>query len=192
MTKIVLASSSRYRQDLLKKLLLEFDSVSPGIVEMPEPGEKPDCQALRLAKEKAAAVAQRFPDRLIVGSDQVAVLDGKRLVKPMTRDNAIRQLSAASGRCVEFYTAVCVLHRATGEMKAEIDRCLVHFRKLCREEIERYVDRDHPLDCAGGFKSEGLGIVLFERFEGNDPNALVGLPLIRLARMLESFGVQVI
>lgn len=110
----------------------------------------------------------------------------------MTRDNAIRQLRAASGRCVVFYTAVCVLNTATGDMKAEIDRCLVHFRELSDKEIERYVDREQPFDCAGGFKSEGLGIVLFERFEGEDPNALVGLPLIRLARLLESFGVQVI
>lgn len=192
MTKIVLASSSTYRQDLFKKLGLEFDSISPGISETPKVNEKPDCQALRLAQEKAAAAAPGFPDALIIGSDQVAVLCGKQLVKPMTRDNAIRQLRAASGRCVVFYTAVCVLNTATGDMKAEIDRCLVHFRELSDKEIERYVDREQPFDCAGGFKSEGLGIVLFERFEGEDPNALVGLPLVRLARLLESFGVQVI
>jgi len=192
MTKIVLASSSSYRQHLLEKLGLKFESVSPEISETAKVDETPNCLALRLAKEKAAAVGSRFPDSLIIGSDQVAVLNGKQLVKPMSRDNAVRQLRAASGQCVEFYTAVCVLNTATGEMKADIDRCLVHFRKLSDKEIERYVDRERPFDCAGGFKSEGLGIVLFERFEGEDPNALIGLPLIRLARLLESFGVAVI
>ncbi|HYE37056.1 MAG TPA: nucleoside triphosphate pyrophosphatase [Methylocaldum sp.] len=187
-----MASGSIYRQDLLRKLGLSFDAVSPGITETPEADEAPDRLALRLAKEKAAAVAHRFPDSLIIGSDQVAVLSGKQLTKPMTRDNTVRQLRAASGRCVTFYTAVCVLKTSTGEMKADIDRCLVHFRKLTDREIERYVDREQPFDCAGGFKSEGLGIVLFERFEGEDPNALIGLPLIRLARLLESFGMAVI
>jgi septum formation protein len=192
MTKIVLASSSSYRQDLLKKLGLQFESVSPEISETAKNDERPDCLALRLAKEKAVAVGSRFPDSLIIGSDQVAVLNGKQLIKPMSRDNAIRQLRAASGRCIAFYTAVSTLNTATGEIKADIDRCLVHFRTLSDKEIERYVDRDQPFDCAGGFKSEGLGIVLFEKFEGEDPNALIGLPLIRLCRLLESFGVTVI
>jgi septum formation protein len=192
MTKIVLASSSSYRQDLLKKLGLQFESVSPEISETAKNDESPDCLALRLAKEKAVAVGSRFPDSLIIGSDQVAVLNGKQLIKPMSRDNAIRQLRAASGRCIAFYTAVSTLNTATGEIKADIDRCLVHFRTLSDKEIERYVDRDQPFDCAGGFKSEGLGIVLFEKFEGEDPNALIGLPLIRLCRLLESFGVTVI
>ncbi|MGX2039195.1 Maf family protein [Methylocaldum sp. MU1018] len=192
MTKIVLASGSAYRQDLLRKLGLRFDSVSPGIPETPKTDEKPDCLALRLAKEKASALAPRFPDSLIIGSDQVAVLNGKQLTKPMTRDNTIRQLRASSGRCVTFYTAICVLNTATGEMKADIDRCSVCFRILTDGEIERYVDREQPFDCAGGFKSEGLGIVLFERFEGEDPNGLIGLPLIRLTRLLKSFGIAVI
>jgi len=192
MAKIVLASGSSYRQDLLKKLELEFESVSPGISETPEAGEKPERLAVRLAKEKAASVGSRFPDSLIIGSDQVAILNGKQLTKPMNRENAVRQLRAASGQSVAFYTAISVLNTATGEMKADLDRCRVHFRKLSDREIERYVDRERPFDCAGGFKSEGLGIVLFERFEGEDPNALIGLPLIRLARLLESFGVAVI
>lgn len=192
MTKIVLASSSTYRQALLKKLGLKFNAVSPGVVETPHFDESPESQALRLAKEKAAAVAPRFPDSLIIGSDQVAVLNGKQLVKPMTRDKAIRQLRESSGRCVAFYTAVCVLNAATGEMKTDIDRCAVYFRTLSDQEIERYVDRERPFDCAGGFKSEGVGIVLFEKFEGKDPNALIGLPLIRLARLLASFRVEVI
>ncbi|CAI8916409.1 Maf family protein [Methylocaldum szegediense] len=192
MTKIVLASSSTYRQDLLKKLGLEFEAVSPRVVETPGFDESPDNQALRLAKEKAAAAAPRFPESLIIGSDQVAVLNGRQLVKPMTRDNAIRQLRESSGQRVAFYTAVSVLHTTTGEMKTDIDRCAVYFRSLDDREIERYVDRERPFDCAGGFKSEGLGIVLFEKFEGEDPNALVGLPLIRLARLLTSFGIRVV
>lgn len=192
MTKIVLASSSTYRQSLLKKLGLEFEAVSPEVAEIPDFNEGPDSQALRLAKEKAAAVAPRFPDSLIIGSDQVAVLNGRQLVKPMTRDNAIRQLRESSGECVAFYTAACVLNATTGEMKTDIDRCAVYFRSLSDQEIERYVDRERPFDCAGGFKSEGLGIVLFEKFEGEDPSALVGLPLIRLARLLTSFGVRAI
>jgi septum formation protein len=192
MTKIVLASSSTYRQSLLKKLGLEFEAVSPEVAEIPYFNESPDSQALRLAKEKASAVAPRFPNSLIIGSDQVAVLNGRQLVKPMTRDNAIRQLRESSGECVAFYTAACVLNATTGEMKTDIDRCAVYFRSLSDQEIERYVDRERPFDCAGGFKSEGLGIVLFEKFEGEDPSALVGLPLIRLARLLTSFGVRAI
>jgi septum formation protein len=190
--KLVLASSSPYRQNLLKKLGLPFDAVAPGVAETPLDGEAPDALAMRLAEEKAQAVAQRFPDSLVIGSDQVAVLDGEQLTKPMSRDNALNQLRKASGRSVIFYTALCVMNSATGAAKADLDRCTVVFRTLADVQIERYVDRDRPFDCAGGFKAEGLGIVLFERIEGDDPNALVGLPLIRLTRLLEAFGVTVI
>jgi septum formation protein len=154
--------------------------------------EPPDALAPRLAAEKALAVARRFPDHLVIGSDQVAVLDGELLGKPVTRDNAIHQLRKASGRSVRFYTALCVANAATGEIKTDLDLCTVVFRPLADGQIARYVDREQPYDCAGAFKSEGLGIALFERIEGEDPNALIGLPLIRLIRLLEAFGVEVL
>jgi septum formation protein len=190
--RLILASSSPYRQELLGKLGLPFDSVAPGIPERPLDQEPPDVLALRLATEKALAVARRCADSLVIGSDQVAVLDGEQLAKPLNRDNAIRQLTKASGRTVQFHTALCVANSASGETKTDVDLCSVVFRPLSDEQIERYVDRDRPFECAGGFKSEGLGIVLFERIEGDDPNALVGLPLIRLVRLLEAFGVAVL
>jgi len=147
---------------------------------------------MRLAQEKAAAVAQQFPEDLIIGSDQVAMLAGQQLTKPGGRANAIRQLRAASGQAVTFYTSVCVLNSATNESGTDLDRTIVHFRPLTNAQIEAYVDRDQPFDCAGGFKSESLGVVLFEKIEGEDPNALIGLPMIRLIRLLETFGVTVI
>ncbi len=189
---IILASTSPYRRELLGKLGLRFETAAPGVAETPLPGEHPAALARRLAEAKALAVARGFPGSLIVGSDQVAVLDGEQLGKPMHRDNAIAQLRKASGRPVAFYTALCVMDSASLETKTEMDLCRVVFRTLSTDQIERYVDRDRPYDCAGGFKSEGLGIALFERFEGEDPNALVGLPLIRLTRLLEAFGVAVL
>ncbi len=190
--KIILASTSPYRRELLAKLGLPFECAAPGVDEAPLPGEAPPALAARLAEAKAWAVARGFPGGLIIGSDQVAGLDGEKLGKPMSRDNTIAQLRKASGRAVEFYTALCVANPATREAKTEVDCCTVVFRALSPAQIERYVDRDRPFDCAGGFKSEGLGIALFERIEGGDPNALVGLPLIRLTRMLEAFGVEVL
>ncbi|MGZ8246633.1 Maf family protein [Methylomagnum sp.] len=190
--RLILASTSSYRRALLEKLGLPFDTAAPEVAETPQAGEAPADLALRLATEKALAVAHRHPGSLIIGSDQVADLDGEPLGKPITRDNTIRQLKNASGRSVRFYTALCVANAATGETRTDIDVCTVIFRALTDEQIERYVDRDRPFDCAGGFKAEGLGIVLFERIEGEDPNALIGLPLIRLVRLLEGFGVGVI
>jgi septum formation protein len=190
--KLILASTSPYRRHLLEKLGLPFEAVAPGVDETPLDGEAPDALALRLAQEKALAVARKFPGSLVVGSDQVAVLDGERLGKPLDRDTAAGQLRRASGRSVAFYTALCAADSAAGESRSGLDRCAVVFRTLTEGQIQRYVDRDRPFDCAGGFKSEGLGIALFERFEGEDPNALVGLPLIRLTRMLEDLGVAVL
>lgn len=190
--KIILASTSPYRRELLAKLRLPFDYAAPGVDETPLPGEAPQALAMRLAEAKALAVAQGFPGGLVIGSDQVAVLDGEKLGKPVNRDNTIAQLRKASGRSVEFHTALCVVDSDTLATRTESDRCTVVFRELTPAQIERYVDRDRPYDCAGGFKSEGLGIALFERFEGEDPNALVGLPLIRLTRLLEAFGVEVL
>jgi septum formation protein len=188
----MLASTSAYRRALLEKLGLPFDTAAPDVDESPRPGEPPAALAQRLATAKALAVASRHPDSLVIGSDQVADLDGEPLGKPLTRANTISQLQNASGRSVRFYTALCVANSATGDIKTDLDVCTVVFRPLTDTQIERYVDRERPLDCAGGFKSEGLGIVLFERIEGEDPNALVGLPLIRLVRLLEAFGVGVI
>lgn len=190
--RLILASTSAYRRTLLEKLGLSFGVAAPDVDESPRPGEAPAALAQRLATAKAQAVARRHPDSLVIGSDQVADLDGEPLGKPLTRDNTLRQLKNASGRSVRFYTALCVAESATGDIKTDLDVCTVVFRSLTDAQIERYVDRERPFDCAGGFKSEGLGIALFERIEGEDPNALVGLPLIRLARLLEGFGIRVI
>jgi len=189
---LVLASSSSYRKALLDKLGLPYETASPDIDEAPHPAEAPESQARRLATEKARVLAGRFPAHLIIGSDQVAVAAGLRLGKPGSRENAIAQLRASAGKSVVFHTALCVLNSQTGETQVDADRTVVHFRALTDQQIEHYVDREQPLDCAGSFKSEGLGIALFERIEGEDPNALIGLPLIRLIRVLEAFGVRVV
>ncbi|MFM8333479.1 MAG: Maf family protein [Candidatus Methylumidiphilus sp.] len=190
--KLVLASSSPYRQTLLAKLGLPFEAVSPAIDETPGAGETPTALSTRLAREKALALAARFPEHLIIGSDQVAMLEGRQLNKPGNHAATVGQLRDAAGKRVEFLTSICVLDAASGKALVEVDRTLVHFRPLTAGQIERYADKEHPYDCAGGFKSEGLGIALFTRLETEDPNALVGLPLIRLVRLLEKFGVDVL
>jgi septum formation protein len=189
---LVLASSSRYRQALLAKLGLAFEAGTPSIDESAREGETPMQLSIRLAEEKARALAERFPAHLIIGSDQVAMLEGIQLGKPGSHTQTVRQLRAAAGKTVEFLTSVCVLDSATGQALTDIDRTLVHFRPLTDSQIEGYVDKERPYDCAGGFKSEGLGIVLMEKLETEDPNALVGLPLIRLAGLLEKFGVEIL
>ncbi|MBS1211783.1 MAG: maf-2 [Proteobacteria bacterium] len=189
---IVLASGSPHRRELLAKLGLPFQSASPEIDERSHPGERPESLALRLGKDKAVALAPRFPAHLIIGSDQVALLDGRQLHKPGDAANTCSQLRAAAGKSVDFYTSICVLDTSSGECRADLDRTRVHFRTLSDQQIRHYVERDQPFDCAGGFKSEGLGIALFEKLETEDPNALVGLPLIRLVRLLDTFGVSVI
>lgn len=190
--RLILASTSPYRRELLGKLGLAFEAIAPDIPETPRADETPAALATRLAAEKARAVAGRLDGGLVIGSDQVAVLDGRLLGKPLDRDHTFQQLRRSAGRSVVFHTAVCVVDAATGEAKADLDRCTVVFRPLTDAQIERYVERERPFDCAGGFKAEGLGIALFERIEGEDPNALVGLPLIRLTRLLEAFGVAVL
>ena len=187
---LVLASSSPYRRALLAKLGLPFESASPSIDESARPGETPARLCMRLAEEKARALAARFPAHLIIGSDQVAMLEGRQLGKPGDAERAAAQLRAAAGRTVEFFTSVCVLDSAAGKALADMDVTLARFRALSAAQIEGYVEKERPFDCAGGFKSEGLGIVLMEKLETEDPNALVGLPLIRLARLLERFGVE--
>lgn len=190
--KLILASSSPYRRELLNKLGLTFDTASPDIDETPLPDEAPMQTAMRLSLQKAVALAPKFPQHLIVGSDQVAMLEDKPLTKPGSRENTIAQLAAASGKTAHFYTGVCVYDSGSGQHRVDCDHCAVTFRELSRVQIERYVDRDQPFNCAGGFKAESLGIALFERIEGDDPNALIGLPLIKLIGLLEAFGVMVI
>lgn len=187
---LVLASTSPYRRALLERLRLEFTVASPDADESRLPDEPPQELVLRLAEAKARAVAATHSEALIIGSDQVACIDDLALGKPGDRDRAIDQLTQASEREVVFYTGLCLLHSATGRRQTCCEPFRVHFRKLSRAQIEGYLDREQPFNCAGSFKSEGLGIALFERLEGDDPNALIGLPLIRLIAMLESEGID--
>ncbi|PSJ47802.1 septum formation inhibitor Maf [Zobellella endophytica] len=191
MAAIILASSSRYRQQLLHKLGLDFDCTSPDIDESPRPGEGPQALVRRLAEQKARAVATGIPLGLIIGSDQACVNQGRILGKPGTRERARAQLLAASGRVVTFYTGLAVLDAASGELHSLVEPFAVHFRTLNETQVDRYLDREPALDCAGAFKCEGLGISLFERMDGRDPNSLVGLPLIGLVELLARFGVEV-
>ena len=187
MPPLLLASTSRYRADLLARLRLPFAVARPEVDETPLPGEPPASLALRLAAAKAAAVAQARPDALVVGSDQVAACDGRVLGKPGTREAAIAQLQAMSGREAVFLTAVAVA--GPGVAAQALDTTAVRFRVLADDEIARYVDAESPLDCAGSFKCEGLGIALFESIDSRDPTALVGLPLIATARLLRDAGL---
>jgi septum formation protein len=186
MAPLVLASTSRYRRELLDRLRLPFEVARPDVDESPLPAESPEALAVRLAEAKARAIATIRPEAWVIGSDQVADLDGAPLGKAVTRERAIAQLSAMSGHAVAFRTAVCAVR---GEMSlAALDTTVVRFRTLSAGEIERYVDAEQPLDCAGSFKSEGLGIALFEAIETRDPTALVGLPLIATAGLLRRAG----
>ncbi|WP_116473109.1 Maf family protein [Zobellella maritima] len=191
MSSLILASSSPYRQQLLARLGLTFLCHSPDIDETPRPGEAPQQLVLRLAEQKAEAVARHYRDGLVIGSDQVCVNQGRILGKPGTLANARAQLAAASGRHVTFYTGLALLDAATGECRSVVEPYQVHFRFLSETQIERYLAREPALDCAGAFKSEGLGISLFERMEGRDPNSLIGLPLMALIELLAGFGVEV-
>ena len=185
MPRLVLASTSPYRRELLSRLRLPFDVAAPGVDEQPLPGEPPAALTARLARAKAAAVAGA--DAWAVGSDQVASLAGRPLGKPGGRDAAIAQLAALSGRSIAFHTAVALVH-GDGRVLAADDTTTVVFRVLSEGEIARYVDAEQPFDCAGSFKSEGLGISLFEAVDSRDPTALVGLPLIATARLLREAG----
>jgi septum formation protein len=187
---IVLASTSPFRRELLARLGLPFVVDSPEVDESRRPDEPPQVLVLRLAEAKARAVAARHPGSLVIGSDQVACIDDEVLGKPGDRARAIAQLERASGRAVLFQTGLCLLNTASGRAQTLVEPFQVHFRHLTRGQIEAYVDRERPFDCAGSFKSEGLGIALFERLEGEDPTALIGLPLIRLVALLESEGLD--
>lgn len=188
---LVLGSSSPFRKELLSRLQLPFETSSPDIDETAIEGELPQQLVERLAIGKAEEVAKSFPAHLVIGSDQVAVNEGKILGKPGDFDNAVAQLSAASGKVVQFYTGLTLINSERGTVQSEVVPFVVHFRPLSEERIERYLQAEEPYNCAGSFKSEGLGITLFERLEGEDPSALMGLPLIRLVRMLEQEGVVI-
>lgn len=189
MPKLILASTSRYRADLLRRLTENFVQQAPGTDETALQNEDPVDRALRLATAKATAVAAGHDNTLILGSDQVAELDGRVLDKPGTIERARTQLSDSSGRVVHFHTAICLLDVRDGQRFVHVDHTRVHFRELTAPEITRYVDREQPLDCAGSFKAEGLGISLFAAIDSHDPSALIGLPLIALARMLRECGM---
>ncbi|CAM8077860.1 Maf family protein [Atlantibacter hermannii] len=190
MTQLVLASTSPYRQSLLEKLGIPFIAAAPDADETPLIDEDARHLVLRLAQQKAQSLANRYPNHLIIGSDQVCVLDGKITGKPLTEENACLQLTQASGHIVTFYTGLAVFNSANGQLQTECEPFDVHFRPLTQAEIARYVEKESPLYCAGSFKSEGLGITLFERLNGRDPNTLVGLPLIALCQMLRNEGVN--
>ncbi len=189
---LVLASTSIYRSQLLSTLQIPFQTAAPDVDETPLPGESAEQTSWRLAQVKAQVVAKRFPDALIIGSDQVALLDGQQIGKPLNHDNAVRQLSAMRGKTVSFYTALSLLNAATGEMQTDVAITKVSYRDLNDDEIERYLKKEQPYHCAGSAKTEGLGVALIKRIEGDDPNALIGLPLIMLVSMLEKQGVRVL
>jgi len=190
MARLVLASTSRYRRELLERLRLAFDVARPEVDETALPGEAPRDLAIRLAEAKARAVAgQHHGDAWALGSDQVAEVEGRALGKPGGRAAAIAQLRSMSGRTVRFHTALCLVH-GDGRTHADIDLTEVRFRALADAEIERYVDAEQPFDCAGSFKSEGFGIALFERIDNRDPTALIGLPLIATCGLLRKAGFE--
>ena len=188
--KIVLASTSPYRRELLQRLRLPFDVLAPAVDEGRLPGESPFALALRLAEAKAREVAQRRPDHIVIGSDQVAELDGEPIGKPHTHEAALAQLERMQGRRLVFHTALAVV--APGFALVESVPTTVTFRRLGREALDAYLRIDQPYDCAGAAKIESLGIALVERVESDDPTALIGLPLIRLTSMLQTAGVAVL
>ena len=189
-TKLVLGSSSPFRKDLLERLMVPFETANPDIDESPLDNESPIELVERLAIEKAKAVAKDYPAALVIGSDQVALHGDEIVGKPHTHERAIEQLKTASGNEIKLYTGLALLNSETGSLQSEVIPFTVHFKTLSEQVIESYLRKEKPYNCAGSVKSEGLGIALLERFEGDDPNALIGLPLIRLVAMLENEGFQ--
>lgn len=189
---LLLASTSPFRKALLDKFHYPFDTASPETDETPLPDETAEQLVQRLAEAKAKACAAQYPNHLIIGSDQVCVINEQIIGKPHTVERACQQLMEASGQTVTFYTGLCLHNAKTGESDVLCEPFHVHFRQLTEHEIRNYVEREQPLNCAGSFKSEGLGIALFDQLEGRDPNTLVGLPLIALREMLAKQGVQIL
>lgn len=190
--KLILASSSVYRKELLSRLQLPFEIQVPDIDESPGKDEAPPDLVVRLATEKAKAVANRVDNALVIGCDQVAVHGGVIVGKPKDHDHAVQQLKTASGTSVMLYTGLALINSSTSQVQSEVVPYKVKFRKLTDEQIENYLQKEQPYHCAGSVKSEGLGIALLEKFAGDDPNTLIGLPLIRLIKMLEREGMTVI
>ena len=190
--RIILASTSKYRRELLARLGLPFEVAPPEVDETALPNELPQATSRRLAEAKAGAVAERFPEALVIGSDQVAVLDGLALGKPGNFANAMRQLKAMRGKEVVFHTALCLCQAASGRVQTRVVPYYVRFRAYSDAQLERYLEREQPYDCAGSARCEGLGIALIAEMRGEDPNALIGLPLIALTEMLAELGVGVL
>ena len=190
-SRIVLASTSVFRKMLLEKLAVEFSTGSPEIDESALANESPQELVKRLSVAKAEALSEVYPDNLIIGSDQVACIDDEILGKPGNFENALVQLRKASGKVVTFYTSLTLLNSATGHTQTLCEPFKVYFRKLDDDQITRYLMHEQPYNCAGSFKSEGFGISLFEKLEGDDPNTLIGLPLIQLIKMLDNEGVHI-
>ncbi len=187
---LVLASTSIYRSELLKRLQIPFETAAPNVDETPLPNESARATSLRLAQEKARAVAHKYPDALIIGSDQVALLEDQQLGKPHNHNNAVRQLRAMRGKTTCFYTALALFNSKTGRMQTEVAENYVTLRNLTDAEIEGYLLKEQPYHCAGSAKSEGLGIALMSKMTGDDPNALIGLPMILLVDMLRRENVR--
>jgi septum formation protein len=189
---LVLASTSIYRSELLARLQIPFLTAAPDVDETPLANETAQQTSWRLSRSKACAVVAQYPDALIIGSDQVALLGEQQLGKPLTHDNAVRQLRAMRGQRTTFYTALTLLNARTGQMQTEVAENHVTLRELSDAQIENYLRKEQPYHCAGSAKSEGLGIALIERMEGDDPNGLIGLPLMLLVTMLTAQGVSVV
>ncbi|WP_301101556.1 Maf family nucleotide pyrophosphatase [Propionivibrio sp.] len=190
--QIVLASTSPFRRELLARLGLTFVTANPATDETAEDGEAPEATALRLSEAKARAVAAQYPEALIIGSDQIACLDGQVFGKPGSHDKAVKQLKTMRGRTVNFFTGLCLLNAKTGKVHLRGVPTLVTFRNLSDDQIENYLRKEQPYNCAGSAKSEGLGIAAIARMEGEDPNALIGLPLIALCDFLNNENISVI
>ena len=188
--QLVLASTSRYRRELLSRLGLPFEVIAPDVDETPLPGEAPSHTALRLAESKARAVASQYPDSLIIGSDQVLMLHNEQLGKPGNFANAFTQLKKMQGNAMVFHTALCLFNSRSGKTQLRDIPTTIHVRALSDAQIESYLNKEQPYDCAGSARAEGLGIVLIARYETSDPNALIGLPLIALTEMLANEGVD--
>ncbi|AWL12030.1 Maf-like protein [Saliniradius amylolyticus] len=190
--ELILASSSPFRQSLLNKLGITFRCQSPDIDESPVAGESPQALVERLARQKAETIAANAPHSLVIGSDQVAVIDDQIMGKPGERDKALAQLRLANGKRVHFYTGLCLLNSNSGNCQTAVEPVEVVFRRLTEQQLTAYIDKETPFQCAGSFKCEGLGISLFSAIHSDDPNTLVGLPLIRLTQMLANEGVDVL
>jgi len=190
--KLILASSSPYRRQLLDRLRLEYECISPEVDESPVADESATDYVRRLAEAKAREVAQKYPDAIVIGSDQCALLDGRILGKPGSHENALWQLEQAQGKTVRFHTGVCVLRQTDAICLVEEEPFEVDFRRLEAHQLEHYLQVEKPYDCAGSFKAEGYGVCLFSALRGEDPNALIGLPLLKLIPMLERAGIRVI